>query len=170
MPKLPIEILLTIGLSVLFVLLGQSIKYGVIKFTRSKAIDANRKKIILNFFYALLFILFFAFLALIWRLNIEEFIVFLGSILAVLGVGFFAQWSLLSNLTSSVILFFMHPMRIGDRIRIINKDYIWVGTLTNISGFYLYLTTDSGEKITFPNSLVMQHAIEILADKPKDIE
>lgn len=170
MPKLPIEIFLTIGLCVLFIVLGQSIKYAVIRFTKSKAIDANRKKIILNFFYAVLFILFFAFLALIWSLNLEEFIVFLGSILAVLGVGFFAQWSLLSNLTSSVILFFMHPMRIGDRIRIINKDYIWVGTLTNISGFYLYLTTDNGEKITFPNSLVMQHAIEILKDKDGIIE
>lgn len=77
-------------------------------------------------------------------------------------MGFFAQWSILSNLTASVILFFNHPLRIGDKIRILDKDFNWTGVVTDISGFYLFMTTDADEKISIPTSMVMQRGIEIL--------
>ncbi|CAM1369554.1 Mechanosensitive ion channel protein MscS (fragment) [Tenacibaculum xiamenense] len=48
---------------------------------------------------------------------------FASSILAILGVGIFAQWSILSNLTASVILFFHHLMHIGDTIKILYKEF-----------------------------------------------
>jgi small-conductance mechanosensitive channel len=89
--------------------------------------------------------------------------------LAVLGIGFFAQWSILSNITASFILFFYHPIRIGHRIKIIDKDYNWVGEVKNITAFYFFIETDAGENISLPNSLVMQKGIEILA-KEESVE
>jgi small-conductance mechanosensitive channel len=59
----------------------------------------------------------------IWGFNQDKIPLFLGSILAVLGVAFFAQWSLLSNVTAGLILFFHHPAKIGDRIKILDKDF-----------------------------------------------
>ena len=156
------QILLTIGLIVSLLIIGQLIKLAIRKFTILKSIDLNRRKIILNLHYLILYILFGVFIAIIWGVDFRDFTVFLSSILAVLGVGFIAQWSILSNLTASVILFFNHPVRIGHRIRIIDKDYDWVGTVTDISGFFLFMKTDKGENKTIPNSIVLQHGIEIL--------
>lgn len=98
----------------------------------------------------------------IWGIKRINFIFFISSILAVLGVGFFAQWSILSNLTSSIILFFNHPVRIGDRIRIVDKDYEWVGVVKDITAFFAYMRTVNNEFISSPNSLVLQKAIEML--------
>ncbi|MBJ2175403.1 mechanosensitive ion channel [Aureibaculum sp. A20] len=156
------QILLTIGLIVSLLIIGQLIKLAIKKFTILKSIDLNRRKIILNLHYLILYILLGVFIAIIWGVDFRDFTVFISSILAVLGVGFIAQWSILSNLTASVILFFNHPVRIGHRIRIIDKDYDWVGTVTDISGFFLFMKTDKGENITIPNSIVLQHGIEIL--------
>ncbi|MET2985629.1 mechanosensitive ion channel domain-containing protein [Aureibaculum conchae] len=163
------QILSTIALIAILLIIGQLIKLAIRKFTLLKAIDLNRRKVILNLHYLILYILFAVFIAIIWGVKPREFTVFISSILAVLGVGFFAQWSILSNLTASVILFFSHPVRIGHRIRIINKDYDWVGTVMDISGFFVFMKTDKGENITIPNSIVLQHGIEILDDTEDDI-
>ena len=44
----------------------------------------------------------------------------------------------------------------------IDKDYNWTGVVTDITGFYLYMTTDTGEYLTLPNTLVLQKGIELL--------
>ncbi|RPE00254.1 mechanosensitive ion channel protein MscS [Aureibaculum marinum] len=163
------EILLTAILIVLLVIVGQLIKVAIRKFTILKSIDLNRRKIILKLHYLILYLLFVIFIVIIWGVDFKDFTVFISSILAVLGVGFFAQWSILSNLTASVILFFNHPVRIGHRIRVIDKDYDWVGTVEDISGFFLFMKTDKGEYITIPNSIVLQHGIEILGNADDDI-
>ena len=40
-----------------------------------------------------------------------------------MGVAMFAQWSILSNITSGIILFFSFPFKIGDLILIHDKDF-----------------------------------------------
>ncbi|WP_232517439.1 mechanosensitive ion channel domain-containing protein [Aquimarina aggregata] len=137
-------------------------KRAIRKFSFVKSIDANRRKVIFNLSYLIFYITGISFLAIIWGVDHKQFIVFVSSILAVLGVGFFAQWSILSNLTASVILFFSHPVRIGDRIRILDKDFDWTGEVKDITGFYFFLHTDDNRSITLPNSLVIQKGIEIL--------
>ena len=132
------------------------------KFTLLRSIEANRRKVILNLIYFSIYILAFVFLGIIWGVNMNQLTLFVSSVLAVVGVGFFAQWSILSNLTSSVILFFNHPVRIGDKIRILDKDFDLTGEVTDISGFFFFITTDKGEHITMPNNLVIQKGIEIV--------
>lgn len=156
------EIVSTFIVLLILLVVSQLLKRLIIRFVKKKSIDPNRKKIILNFGYFMLYVLTVITLVFIWSIRLKDFIFFLSSILAVLGVGFIAQWSILSNLTSSVILFFNHPMRIGDRIRIVDKDYDWVGVVKDITGFFIYIKTDKGEYISFPNSLVLQKPIEML--------
>ncbi|WP_234423373.1 MULTISPECIES: mechanosensitive ion channel domain-containing protein [Aquimarina] len=101
-------------------------------------------------------------LVIIWGVELKQFSVFISSVLAVLGIAFFAQWSILSNLTASIILFFSHPVRIGDRIRVLDKDFDWTGEVKDITGFYLFMITDHGENITLPTSMVIQKGIQIM--------
>jgi small-conductance mechanosensitive channel len=122
----------------------------------------NSRKIIFYLNNLVFYILALVGISLIWGVNLEDFSVFMSSVLAIVGIGFVAQWSILSNLTASVILFFSHPLRLGDRIRVLDKDFDWTGKVEDISGFYLFMRTDDGRRITIPTNLVIQKGIEIL--------
>lgn len=152
-------------LTILFFLI-----YFTKKLTRSyivkNAIEPHRRKLILNLSYFLYYTLAFFISLIIFGINLKEVTVFASSILAVLGVGFFAQWSILSNLTASIILFFYHPMRIGDTIKIIDKDFDLQGVVKNITGFYVLLYISEGKReITIPNTIILYKGIELVKKK-----
>lgn len=162
------EITGTIILLIIIVAVVFLVKKTIRRFGISKALDVNRRKIVYSLSYIFLFGITVALLTVIWGVNTKDLALFVSSILAVLGVGFFAQWSILSNLTSSVILFFYHPVRIGHKIRVLDKDFDWTGVVTDITGFYLFMRTEKGEIITLPNSLVIQKGIEIFEKEELD--
>ncbi|GLU44328.1 mechanosensitive ion channel protein MscS [Muricauda sp. NBRC 101325] len=164
------ELLLTVIMLVVIFTFSSLSKRAIRKFGKTSAIDMNSRKIIFYLSNLLYYILAFVGISLIWGVNLKEFSLFLSSVLAILGVGFVAQWSLLSNLTASVILFFSHPLRLGDRIRVMDKDFDWTGKVEDISGFYLFMRTDDGRRITIPTNLVIQKGIEILKEEQPEIE
>jgi small-conductance mechanosensitive channel len=85
----------------------------------------------------------------------------------VLGVALFAQWSILSNITAGVLIFFVFPYRIGDRIRIVEKDEDMSGVIVEIALFHILLKRDSGDVMTYPNSLLLQKGVVKLSnDEP----
>lgn len=96
---------------------------------------------------------------LIFGLGYSEVSVFLSSIFAVVGVALFAQWSILSNVTASLIIFFSFPYRVGDRIKILDRDDDMSGVIREISMFHVILRRDDGNTITYPNTLILQKAV-----------
>jgi small-conductance mechanosensitive channel len=98
-------------------------------------------------------------MCLLLGLGYSEVSVFLSSIFAVVGVGLFAQWSILSNITASMIIFFGFPYRLGDRIRIADKDEDISGIIEEISMFHIILRREDGNMITYPNSMLLQKAV-----------
>ena len=97
--------------------------------------------------------------ALLLGLGYSEISVFLSSIFAVVGVALFAQWSILSNITASMIIFFSFPYRVGDRIKILDKDDDISGVIRDITAFHVIIRRDDGNKITYPNTLILQKAV-----------
>lgn len=162
------EILVTVILLVVTITLSSFSKRAIRKFGKTSSIDMNSRKIIFYLSNLFFYLLAFVGISLIWGVNLKDFSLFLSSVLAIVGIGFVAQWSILSNLTASVILFFSHPLRLGDRIRVMDKDFDWTGKVEDISGFYLFMRTDDGRRITIPTNLVIQKGIEIL--KHEDVE
>lgn len=134
-------------------------------------LERGRRKMIIKAVYLLSFLTAIVLLSAIWGLKQNEIAVFVGTILTALGIAFFAQWSLLSNITSSLLLFFNHPVKIGDRIKLFDKDYPFEGEVTDLTYFFVHLKTDDREIITIPNSLLLQKAISVIAknnnSKPK---
>ncbi len=104
----------------------------------------------------------------IWGLKQNEIAVFATTILTALGIAFFAQWSLLSNLTSSIILFFNHPVKLGDTIKVMDKDCPFEGEVTELTYFFIHLKTKNGEIITIPNSMVLQKSIAVIEKQKED--
>lgn len=123
--------------------------------------DVKRKKITIRIINLFLLIFVLTALAGIWNINKNQLMVFITSVITVLGIAFFAQWSILSNITSSLILFFNHPVKIGQTIRVLDKEYDIEGKLVDISFYFLYIKTDAGELITIPTSVALQKTIVV---------
>jgi small-conductance mechanosensitive channel len=120
-----------------------------------------RRKIIIKILHILTTIISAIFLAGVWGFSQNQIFAFVGSVLTVLGIALFAQWSLLSNITSSVILFINHPLKLGDTIQILDKDYPIEGEVTELTYFFVHIRTEKGEIITIPNSLFLQKSISL---------
>lgn len=132
------------------------------------SIEPHRRKMILNLSYIIYYIITLFLILLVLGVSFKEVGLFASSVLAVIGVAFFAQWSILSNLTASIILFFYHPMRIGDTIKILDKEYDLTGKVKNITGFYVLLhTTEDNREITIPNTVILYKGIELIKTSKK---
>jgi MscS family membrane protein len=85
-----------------------------------------------------------------------------SSVFAVIGIGLFAIWSILSNITSGVIMFFSFPYKVGDKIKIHDKDYPVEAIIEDIRAFQLILRDNNGDLVTYPNNLILQKAVTLL--------
>ena len=97
----------------------------------------------------------------IFAIESDSVAVFLGSVAAFLGVALFAQWSILSNLTSSIIIFFFFPYRVGDSICIYEKDFSVEGRIDEIALFHIILIDVDQRKHSIPNALFFQKTVRI---------
>ncbi len=102
-------------------------------------------------------------------LEYSQIVIFLSSIFAVVGVALFAQWSILSNITASLIIFFGFPYRVGDYIRVVENDQDISGVVEEITLFHV-LIKKGDEIITYPNSLILQKPVIKLPKEPQAAE
>lgn len=159
MTEYEIQLIETFVLGTILVIIKLFTQKSINKFLSKFDFDLKRKRItqrIINLFLTILAIII---LAGIWNIKRNELMVFLTSVITVLGIAFFAQWSILSNITSSLILFFNHPLKIGQNVRVLEKDYDVEGQLIDISFFFMYVRDKEGNTITIPTSVVLQKTI-----------
>ncbi len=150
------QLLLTFGLLIVAVIIKLVSRKSVNRFLNRFDFDTKRKRIVHRIINLFLFIFLTVSLISIWNIDQKDLIVFLTSVVTVLGIAFFAQWSILSNITSSLILFFNHPLKIGQNIRVLDKEYDVEGKLIDISFFFMYIRNEEGYLITIPTSVALQ--------------
>ena len=150
------QLLLTFGLLIVAVIIKLVSRKSVNRFLNRFDFDTKRKRIVHRIINLFLFIFVTVSLISIWNIDKKDLIVFLTSVVTVLGIAFFAQWSILSNITSSLILFFNHPLKIGQNIRVLDKEYDVEGKLIDISFFFMYIRNEEGYLITIPTSVALQ--------------
>jgi len=152
----------------------------LLKFIGNKAVRRNgrisnivegRTRLIIKYISITLTFLGIGALTFIWGVNFRDVGLLFSSVFAVIGVALFAQWSILSNVTSGVILFFSFPYKIGDRIKIMDKELAedeslghGVYVIEDIKAFHLHLRSNSGELMTYPNNLMLQKAIALVTN------
>ena len=69
---------------------------------------------------------------------------------------------LFKRLFQGIIMFFNFPYKIGDKIKIHDKDMPIEALIEDIKAFHLHLRTDEGELITYPNNLILQKAVSLI--------
>ena len=74
----------------------------------------------------------------------------------------FAIWSILSNVTAGIILFFNFPYKVGDKIEIHDKEFPIKAVIEDIRAFQLHLRLENGDLVTYPNNLMLQKAVTLV--------
>ena len=125
-------------------------------------INFTRTRLMFKYINILILFIAFFFLSVAWGMDLTDISLIFSSAFAVIGVALFAIWSILSNITSGIILFFSFPYKIGDKIKIHDKDIPIEAIIEDIKAFHLHLRTLDGELITYPNNLILQKAVSLL--------
>lgn len=152
--------------TVVCIVLTPLLKYITRKIIRKFAV--LRKKLesrtnqIIQIFSIIINLTFVIALIIIWGVDPQNLLIALSSIFAVIGVAMFAQWSLLSNITAGILIFFTSPFRVGDYIRILDKDLDFEARVEEVLTFQTHLLKKNGERISFPNSLFFQKGVSVL--------
>jgi small-conductance mechanosensitive channel len=163
--------LIATGILLILVVLSRLIVSKLVRsFAKRSQTIEKRTRLVLKYIHLLINILAAIALIIIWGVQTKDVFITLSSIATIVGVAMFAQWSILSNITSGIILFFSFPYKIGDYIFIHNKDFPIEAEIEDIGAFHVYLKTRKGEIIVYPNNLMLQVGITILKHPTEEME
>ncbi|WP_434035796.1 mechanosensitive ion channel domain-containing protein [Formosa sp. 4Alg 33] len=132
------------------------------KIGRKSGINEARIHLIQRYSTVTLFFIGLLFLSIIMGAQPEDLALVFSSVFAVIGIALFAIWSILSNITSGVIMFFSFPYKVGDKISIHDKDFPIEAVIEDIRAFQLHLRLDNGNLVTYPNNLILQKAVTLV--------
>lgn len=156
------EIAITIILFLVLLLVRALSTKAIRKYaSRSEAL-IRRSNLIIKYISVLLMSILIVGIIVIWGVDPRNIVTTLSAVVTVIGVALFAQWSILSNITSGVILLFSFPFKIGDNISIHDKDFPIEAEIIDIRTFYTLLQTREGEQISVPNNLLLSKSISII--------
>ncbi|MEY3420376.1 MAG: hypothetical protein RIR48_661 [Bacteroidota bacterium] len=155
-----IQIIETVVVVLIYIIHGILINRSVDKIVVNNISLKTRGKIIKKVINLIAFLILIIVIFSIYGVDQSELLVFIGSVLTVLGIALFAQWSILSNITSGVIIFFNHSAKLDDTITIMDKDYEVEGRISDIGLFFVIIKTKEDVKITIPNSVFINKMIK----------
>ncbi|GAA6135339.1 mechanosensitive ion channel family protein [Oceaniserpentilla sp. 4NH20-0058] len=153
------EIFIGFAFIVSFVILSNAIENWIERHGQKRQVSNERIFYIQKIIKLIGFIGLLLAAGLVFGFNYAEFSLIVSSIFAVVGIALFAQWSILSNVTASLIIFFFFPYRVGDHIRITDEKELLEGSIVEITLFHIIIKRVEGDLLTYPNSLVFQKAI-----------
>lgn len=162
------KLLMGIFVLIAYRILKRIVNRAILNLATTKGVKKARLSFIQRCFNVALLFLTASIFAIITGIGYGDVSLFLSSIFAVLGVAFIAQWSILSNITASFLILFVFPYRVGDRIKVVDKDEDICGEIQEISMFHVLIKHDNGNLITYPNNQILQKAVLKLAkNKPE---
>jgi small-conductance mechanosensitive channel len=151
------------GILLLIVFLARTLVSKIVRrYAKTSQIIERRTNLVIKCIHVLITVLATITVIVIWGVQTKDIFIMVSSVATVIGVAMFAQWSILSNITAGIILFFSFPFKIGDVVMIHDKDFLEEGEIEDIGTFYVTLKSKEGEVIMYPNTLFFQKGITIL--------
>ena len=132
------------------------------KIGKTSGINEVRIKLIVRYFSISLFLIALLIESFIFGVDLNTLALVFSSTFAVIGIAFFAIWSILSNITSGIIMFFSFPYKVGDKIKIHDKDFPIEAIIEDIRAFQLHLRLENGDLVTHPNNLILQKPVTLV--------
>lgn len=136
--------------------------FTIAKVARKNGINEARIRLMRRYLTVTLFLTALLIEAWVFGTDFNDIALIFSSVFAVIGIGLFAIWSILSNVTSGIIMFFNFPYKVGDKIEIHDKDFPITAIIEDIRAFQLHLRLDNGDLVTYPNNLILQKAVTLI--------
>lgn len=159
-----LKVIESISVLVLYLVLKFLIQKSTAKVATKFSYQRSRVKIVNRLINVSLFLISAGMLLFIWGVKQSELLFFISSLLTILGIAFFAQWSIISNITSSLILFFNHVTKIGDEIKVLDKEFEIEGTIHDIGFFFIIIKTKEDQKISIPNNVFINKMVQRISE------
>lgn len=149
-------IVTAVTLLLTFVLL-YIVKLSIRRFVHTKKFKESRGRFIYKTSRA--FVLLFAVLGLIsiWG-EVKNVWVFATSVVGIIAIGFFAVWSMLSNIVAGFFLFVADPFRIEDEIVILPEGI--QGMVIDLKLMFVVLRDKNGDILHIPNNFLFQRVVK----------
>ncbi|UKM63710.1 mechanosensitive ion channel family protein [Flavobacteriaceae bacterium GSB9] len=138
------------------------VHFTITKVARKNGINDARIRLIRRYITVTFLLIALLLESFVFGTEFKEIAVVFSSVFAVIGIGLFAIWSILSNVTSGIIMFFNFPYKVGDKIEIHDKDFPIMAIIEDIRAFQLLLRLDNGDLVTYPNNLMLQKAVTLI--------
>ena len=97
----------------------------------------------------------------VWGLSVTGLWTFLVSTVAVIGVGFLAVWTIISNATASFFITLWHPFRLGETVEILPEAF--AGRVVERNLMFTVLREKQGATLQVPNNLFFQKIFRVVA-------
>jgi small-conductance mechanosensitive channel len=95
----------------------------------------------------------------IWGVSVGGLWTVLVSAATVIGVGFLATWTMVSNMTASFFIAFWRPFRLGDDIEIVPENL--KGRVIDSNLMFVVVREAGGAVIQIPNNLFFQRMFKV---------
>jgi small-conductance mechanosensitive channel len=97
----------------------------------------------------------------LWGVSVSGLWAVLASAAAVIGVGFLAVWTIISNITASLFIGTWHPFRLGETVEILPEQF--GGRVIDRNLMFTVLREASGATLQIPNNLFFQKMFRVSA-------
>lgn len=159
--KLLASILLVLGYLIVSRILAKSISRGhdLLKKRRpaSDPISGNYTVILQRIMRWSLGLLLVVLILQAWGTDVSVIWTTFVGMLAAIGVGLLATWTMASNITARIFIWFWHPVRLGQCIEIFPENLC--GRVMEENLMFTELRQEDGHIIVIPNNLLFQRVI-----------
>jgi len=98
----------------------------------------------------------------IWGIGVSGIWTFLVSVITLIGVGFLATWTMVSNVTASLFLTIWHPFRLGEAVEILPECI--KGRVIDRNLMFAVLREEGGTILHVPNNFFFQKMFRVTAE------
>jgi small-conductance mechanosensitive channel len=103
----------------------------------------------------------------IWGVSVGGLWTVLVSAATIVGVGFLATWTMISNITASFFIAFWRPFRLGDTVEMLPENLS--GRVIDINLMFIVVRENSGSIIQIPNNLFFQKMFRVRGSSNKTL-
>jgi len=144
----------TVGIVVVTAAILFALKAAILRFVRVRQMHRLRGRFVYRI--ARVFTIIFAgfLLVYVWGFDPEKLWVLVTGFVGLVAIGFFAVWSLLSNIIAGFFLFLSDPFKINDEIEV--PEVSLEGKVLDIRPLFVVLEEPSGHTVFVPNNVLFQ--------------
>lgn len=146
--------LITAGLLVVTFAILYVLKSAIVRYINVRQMHRLRGRFVYRTARVLLLVFLAFSLAYVWGFDPEKLWILVTGFIGLVAIGFFAVWSLLSNLIAGTFLFLSDPFRINDEIELPEAEIS--GRVLDIRPLFVVLEERSGHTVFVPNNLLFQ--------------